>query len=155
MGSNNFGSFSAFSVPSWRNFAECSEAWEVRRRVNGLHNSLRQQRIRWSMKFFEKFLWIIVNIFKEILGHTEDSSREHLNTFYIVSAHIISEEPEGKYGVKEEKFTSLCYAGHLPGYTMSYNHHGLMWVWIIRRSFKNCWWVKFFNHQIYNQHACR
>lgn len=26
----------------------------------------------------------------------------------------------------EEKFTSLCYAGHLPGYTMNYNHHGLV-----------------------------
>lgn len=65
-------------------------------------------------------------VFQEILGHTEDSSREHLNTFYIVSAHIIADEAEGKYGVKEEKFTSLCYAGHLPGYTMSYNHHGLM-----------------------------
>lgn len=28
--------------------------------------------------------------------------------------------------VVEEKFTSLCYAGHLPGYTMNYNHHGLI-----------------------------
>lgn len=27
----------------------------------------------------------------------------------------------------EEKFTSLCYAGHLPGYTMGYNHHGLVY----------------------------
>jgi hypothetical protein len=62
----------------------------------------------------------------EILGHTEDGPRENLNTFYIVSAHIVSDKAEGKYGVKEEKFTSLCYAGHLPGYTMSYNHHGLM-----------------------------
>lgn len=28
--------------------------------------------------------------------------------------------------MQEEKFTSLCYAGHLPGYTMNYNHHGLV-----------------------------
>ncbi|CRK99553.1 CLUMA_CG012870, isoform A [Clunio marinus] len=63
---------------------------------------------------------------EEILGHTEDASRDSLNAFYLVSAHIISQEPEGKYGVKVEKFTSLCYAGHLPGYTMSYNHHGLI-----------------------------
>lgn len=28
--------------------------------------------------------------------------------------------------VTEEKFTSLCYAGHLPGYTMGYNHHGMV-----------------------------
>lgn len=28
--------------------------------------------------------------------------------------------------VIEEKFTSLCYAGHLPGYTMGFNHHGLI-----------------------------
>lgn len=26
----------------------------------------------------------------------------------------------------EERFTSLCYAGHLPGYAMNYNHHGLI-----------------------------
>lgn len=32
-----------------------------------------------------------------------------------------------KLQVKEEKFTSLCYAGHLPGYTMGFNHHGLVY----------------------------
>lgn len=65
---------------------------------------------------------------QEILGHTEDASRDSLNTFYIVSAHIISKEPEGRHGVLEEKFTSLCYAGQLPGYTMSYNNHGLVFT---------------------------
>lgn len=30
------------------------------------------------------------------------------------------------FKVTEERFTSLCYAGQLPGYTMSYNHHGLV-----------------------------
>ncbi|KAG5684573.1 hypothetical protein PVAND_013798 [Polypedilum vanderplanki] len=62
----------------------------------------------------------------EILGHTEDALSENLNNYYFVSAHIISDEPQGKYKVKEERFTSLCYAGHLPGYTMNYNHHGLV-----------------------------
>ncbi|KAK4877384.1 hypothetical protein RN001_009890 [Aquatica leii] len=62
----------------------------------------------------------------EILGHTEDAITENLNHFYFVSAHITSEKPEGKWKVVEERFTSLCYPGHLPGYTMSYNHHGLV-----------------------------
>ncbi|KAF5278311.1 hypothetical protein FQR65_LT03580 [Abscondita terminalis] len=61
-----------------------------------------------------------------ILGHTEDALSENLNHFYFVSAHIISETPQGKWQVTEEKFTSLCYPGHLPGYTMNYNHHGLV-----------------------------
>lgn len=60
------------------------------------------------------------------MGHTEDALPGTLNHFYFVSAHIISDKPEGKWGVQEEKFTSLCYAGHLPGYTMNYNHHGLV-----------------------------
>lgn len=62
----------------------------------------------------------------EILAHTEDALTETLNHYYFVVAHIISDEPQGKYGVKEERFMSLCYAGHLPGYTMNYNHHGLV-----------------------------
>lgn len=60
------------------------------------------------------------------MGHTEDALDVTLNRFYFVSAHIISDKPQGKWGVTEEKFTSLCYAGHLPGYTMNYNHHGLV-----------------------------
>lgn len=62
----------------------------------------------------------------EVIGHTEDALKETLNHFYFVSAHIIEDTPQGKYKVKEERFTSLCYAGHLPGYTMSNNHHGLV-----------------------------
>ncbi|XP_030386499.1 uncharacterized protein LOC115633244 [Scaptodrosophila lebanonensis] len=61
-----------------------------------------------------------------LLGHTEDALTETLNHYYFVVAHIISDKPQGKYNVKEERFMSLCYAGHLPGYTMSYNHHGLV-----------------------------
>ncbi|KAJ8925081.1 hypothetical protein NQ315_001253 [Exocentrus adspersus] len=65
---------------------------------------------------------------QEILGHTEDALSDTLNHFYLVSAHIISDKPQGRWSVKEEKFTSLCYAGHLPGYTMGYNHHGLVFT---------------------------
>jgi hypothetical protein len=56
-----------------------------------------------------------------ILGHTEDASAECLNNFYIVSAHVVS---DGAY--KEEKFSALCYPGHIGGYTMGYNSHGLV-----------------------------
>jgi len=52
---------------------------------------------------------------------------EVLNHIYFVSAHIISDLPQGRWKVTEEHFTSLCYAGHLPGYTMSYNHHGFVY----------------------------
>ncbi|XP_063235695.1 beta-alanyl-dopamine/carcinine hydrolase isoform X2 [Bacillus rossius redtenbacheri] len=64
---------------------------------------------------------------KEFLGHTEDALAEILNNIYFVSAHIIADSPQGRWKVTEEKFTSLCYAGHLPGFTMSYNHHGLVY----------------------------
>ncbi|KAF2884225.1 hypothetical protein ILUMI_21960 [Ignelater luminosus] len=62
----------------------------------------------------------------ETLGHTEDALSETLNHFYFVSAHVITDKPQGRWGVTEERFTSLCYAGCLPGYTMSYNHHGMV-----------------------------
>ena len=61
-----------------------------------------------------------------MLGHTEDALEDVLNHFYIISAHIIPDGPKGKWKTGEEKFTSLCYAGHLPGYTMGYNHHGFI-----------------------------
>ncbi|KYQ50292.1 Acyl-coenzyme A:6-aminopenicillanic-acid-acyltransferase 40 kDa form [Trachymyrmex zeteki] len=57
----------------------------------------------------------------EILGHNEDAVSETLNHWYLVSAHVI------ETGYREEKFTSLSYAGFLPGYTMGYNHHGLVY----------------------------
>lgn len=63
---------------------------------------------------------------KQLIGHTEDALNETVNHYYFVSAHIIEDKPYGRYNVKEERFTSLCYAGHLPGYTMNYNHHGLV-----------------------------
>ena len=46
---------------------------------------------------------------------------------YLVSAHIREEEPQGKLGTQTEGFTALCYAGHLPGFCMGYNHHGLVY----------------------------
>ncbi|KAJ9586091.1 hypothetical protein L9F63_020288 [Diploptera punctata] len=48
---------------------------------------------------------------EEILGHTEDTLPEFLNHIYFVSAHIISDTPQGRWKVTEEHFTSLCYAG--------------------------------------------
>lgn len=62
----------------------------------------------------------------QVLAHTEDALTATLNHYYFVVAHIINDVPQGKYNVKEERFMSLCYAGHLPGYTMNYNHHGLV-----------------------------
>ncbi|XP_047468432.1 uncharacterized protein LOC125024676 [Penaeus chinensis] len=62
-----------------------------------------------------------------LLGHTEDALPETLNHAYLVSAHIHEEEPQGKNGTKTEGFTALCYAGHLPGFCMGYNHHGLVY----------------------------
>ncbi|XP_020290014.1 uncharacterized protein LOC109857766 [Pseudomyrmex gracilis] len=58
---------------------------------------------------------------QEILGHNEDAYSETLNHWYLVSAHVV------EAGYREEKFTSLSYAGFLPGYTMGYNYHGLVY----------------------------
>lgn len=63
---------------------------------------------------------------ENILAHTEDAAVECLDTFYLVKAHITSDTPQGVYKVKEEVFSSLCYPGHIGGYTMNYNHHGLV-----------------------------
>ncbi|GLG95865.1 Putative tan, partial [Gryllus bimaculatus] len=66
---------------------------------------------------------------EELLGHTEDALSPTLNHFYLVSAHVLPEPglPQGRWKDAEERFTSLCYAGILPGFTMSYNHHGLVY----------------------------
>ena len=47
-----------------------------------------------------------------------------INQAYIVSAHVQEAAPRGRWGVAEEKFTALCLPGMLPGFFMSYNHHG-------------------------------
>ncbi|CAB3226495.1 unnamed protein product [Arctia plantaginis] len=61
-----------------------------------------------------------------ILGHTEDAATETLNHFYIMSAHIIPAPEDREHGAVEERFSSLCYAGWLPGYTMGFNGNGLV-----------------------------
>jgi len=55
-----------------------------------------------------------------LLGHTEDALDEVLNHIYLVSATICD-------GTSNEVFTSLCYAGYLPGFCMSYNQHGFVY----------------------------
>jgi hypothetical protein len=55
-----------------------------------------------------------------VVGHTEDACPEFLNNVYVVAAEVVDEE-----GVLLEKFTTLTYAGHLPGYTMGFNSHFL------------------------------
>ncbi|CAL8135580.1 unnamed protein product [Orchesella dallaii] len=71
-------------------------------------------------------LRLTVNFFVElqvIIGHTEDACPEFLNNVFLVSAHIVNNE-----GTTLEKFTTLTYAGYLPGYTMGYNHHGMIYT---------------------------
>lgn len=106
-----------------------------------------------TSEFIDFYSFSIFFPWQEILAHTEDALKETLNHFYLVSAHIIELSPQGKHKVRinwngiwwrlgiltklwnyfdliqvtEERFTSLCYAGHLPGYTMGYNHHGLVY----------------------------
>ncbi len=43
---------------------------------------------------------------------------------YIVSVEILS---EGDENIVLEKFTTLCYAGTLMGYTMGYNSYGMIY----------------------------
>lgn len=57
-----------------------------------------------------------------VLGHTEDTCPEFLNNIYIVAAEIM-----GENGEILEKFSTMAYAGHLPGYTMGFNAHGLVY----------------------------
>ena len=56
-----------------------------------------------------------------ILGHTEDSPRAFRNNLFVVSAEIVNET-----GQVIENFSSLTYAGFLPGGAMGYNPHGLL-----------------------------
>eukprot|EP00096_Caligus_rogercresseyi_P007649 TRINITY_DN25615_c0_g1_i1.p1 TRINITY_DN25615_c0_g1~~TRINITY_DN25615_c0_g1_i1.p1 ORF type:complete len:390 (+),score=107.00 TRINITY_DN25615_c0_g1_i1:34-1203(+) len=65
---------------------------------------------------------------KVILGHSQDYYPEALNHTYIVSAHIMEATARGKWGCAEEKFTALCLPGMLPGFSMSYNHHGFVFT---------------------------
>lgn len=58
------------------------------------------------------------------MGHTEDALRQITNNFYIISAEILSDD--GSSSILE-KFTSLVYPGTLPGGTMGYNDHGIIY----------------------------
>ncbi|RXG69601.1 hypothetical protein Avbf_01653 [Armadillidium vulgare] len=55
-----------------------------------------------------------VPFYQVTLGHTEDALPGTLN-------HM------GNGKSKEEGFTAFCYAGHLPGFCMGYNHHGFVY----------------------------
>lgn len=58
-----------------------------------------------------------------MLGHTEDAVKAANYHCYVVHADIT----ETCDGVEHrEKFSSLCYAGHLPGFCMSVNQHGFV-----------------------------
>ena len=59
-----------------------------------------------------------------VLGYSLDAMPDLINQAYIVSAHVQEAAPRGRWGVAEEKFTALCLPGMLPGFFMSYNHHG-------------------------------
>ena len=58
------------------------------------------------------------------MGFSLDASPDLINQAYIVSAHVQEVSPRGRWGVAEEKFTAICLPGMLPGFFMSYNHHG-------------------------------
>ncbi|XP_046355976.2 acyl-coenzyme A:6-aminopenicillanic-acid-acyltransferase 40 kDa form-like [Haliotis rufescens] len=55
----------------------------------------------------------------KVIGHNEDGEDIAKTFGYVVDATITGDD-----GV-EEKFTSLCYPGGLPGVSIGYNHHGM------------------------------
>jgi len=63
-----------------------------------------------------------VSSLQTLLGHTEDAMTEILNNVYIVQAEILDQEDH-----IVEEFTSFSYAGHLMGYTMGFNPHGMVY----------------------------
>jgi hypothetical protein len=84
-------------------------------------------RIRNEFQFNLKLVGLMWNMMlffiqlKLIIGHTEDAPLELLNNVFIVCAEII-----GENGKRLEKFSTLAYAGCLPGYTMGFNEHGFV-----------------------------
>ncbi|XP_046557213.1 uncharacterized protein LOC124266461 isoform X1 [Haliotis rubra] len=55
----------------------------------------------------------------KVIGHNEDCEDLIKHLGYVVDATIIEND------VVEEKFTSLCYPGGLPGASLGFNYHGL------------------------------
>ena len=68
------------------------------------------------------FVSFNASLFQILVGHTEDALIQIINTFYIISAEVTSEDGD----IVLEKFTTLTYPGQLPGGTMGFNHHGLV-----------------------------
>jgi len=98
--------------------------------------------------------WII---FFKFIGHNEDALSETIMHVYIVSAHIIPADNErgGVFDVREEKWTSLTYAGSLSGYASGYNYHGLVYSIntifaknLMRKRIRKCILQIYFNLQI-------
>jgi len=63
-----------------------------------------------------------------VIGHTEDALPAAFNHCYVVHAHIVDVDESQPGKVREEKFSSLCYAGHLPGFCMNVNWHGFVYT---------------------------
>jgi len=74
---------------------------------------------------------ILVN-YKEgkLIGYSVDVHKDTINHYYIVHAHIIptTDDPSGVFKAREEKWTSLTYAGMLSGYLGGFNYHGLVYI---------------------------
>ncbi len=61
-----------------------------------------------------------------MLGHTEDFVPSALHNCYVIHADITDTDVDGNK--HNEKFTSFCYPGSLPGYCMNVNRHGLVFT---------------------------
>ena len=61
-----------------------------------------------------------------MLGHTEDFVPSALHNCYVIHADITDTDVDGNK--HNEKFTSFCYPGSLPGYCMNVNQHGLVFT---------------------------
>jgi len=70
----------------------------------------------------------------KLIGYSVDVHKDTINHYYIVHAHIIptTNESSGIFKAREEKWTSLTYAGMLSGYMGGFNYYGL--VYIIQKS---------------------
>uniref|UniRef100_A0A2C9KS79 Peptidase C45 hydrolase domain-containing protein n=1 Tax=Biomphalaria glabrata TaxID=6526 RepID=A0A2C9KS79_BIOGL len=60
----------------------------------------------------------------KILGHNEDCDFEIEKYAYMVSVRIVDDQS----GTELENFTSFCYPGELPGTTVAFNRHGMVFT---------------------------
>jgi len=65
-----------------------------------------------------------------MIGNNVDVRMKTIRHYYIVNAHIkpARNERRGVFAAREEKWTSLTYAGMLSGYLGGYNHYGLVYT---------------------------